>query len=68
MGVLFVVLGIAGVFVRKINYGSRRENEIHYGEMNATVETSRVVVISPVLCVVLIAGGGLVAYFGWKKI
>ncbi len=68
MGILFIALGVAGLVVGRINYGMHEENEIRVGDVRATVETSRVVVIPPVLCVVVILGGALVGFFGWKKI
>lgn len=68
LGILFVALGIAGLILGRISYGRHEENVIRVGDMRATVETSRIVVIPPALCVVVILGGALVGFFGWKKI
>jgi uncharacterized membrane protein len=68
IGALFILVGVAGLVKGRINYGTHQENVIRVGDVQATVETSRVVVISPALCVIVIAGGALVGFFGWKKI
>jgi len=68
IGAVLILLGVAGLIKGRINYGTRQENVIRVGEVQATVETSRVVVIPPGLCVVVILGGALVGFFGWKKI
>ncbi|MGH9703223.1 MAG: hypothetical protein ACRD4K_07595 [Candidatus Acidiferrales bacterium] len=68
IGVVLILLGVAGLIKGRITYGTRQENVIRVGEVQATVETSRVVVIPPGLCVVVILGGALVGFFGWKKI
>jgi uncharacterized membrane protein len=68
IGVVLILLGVAGLAKGRISYGTHEENVIRVGDMRATVETSRVVVIPPALCVVVILGGALVGFFGWKKI
>ena len=68
IGAFFILVGVLGLVKGRINYGMHEENEIRVGDVRATVETSRVVVIPPVLCVVVILGGALVGFFGWKKI
>jgi uncharacterized membrane protein len=68
IGALFILVGVAGLVKGRISYGTHEENVIRVGDLRATVETSRVVVIPPALCVVVIVGGALVGYFGWKKI
>jgi uncharacterized membrane protein YidH (DUF202 family) len=68
IGVLLILVGVLGLVKGRINYGTHEENEIRVGDVRATVQTSRVVVIPPVLCVVVILGGALVGFFGWKKI
>jgi uncharacterized membrane protein len=68
IGVVLIVLGVVGLVKQRVSYGTHEENVIRVGDLRATVETSRVVVIPPALCVVVIVGGALVGYFGWKKI
>jgi hypothetical protein len=66
LGVLMIVLGVAALIVGRISY-STQQDVMKVGPMEATVETRKVIPLPPVLSGLVLAGGILLVYVGWKK-
>jgi hypothetical protein len=66
LGVLLIVLSVAALIAGRISYATQQD-VMKVGTMQATVETRRVITIPPVLSGLVLAGGILLVYLGWKK-
>ncbi len=66
LGVLLIVLSVAALIVGRISYATEQD-VMKVGPMQATVETRKVIPLPPVLSGLVLAGGILLVYVGWKK-
>jgi hypothetical protein len=65
-GALLIILGVAALVVGRISYSTQQE-ALKVGPMEATVETRKIITLPPVLSGLVLVGGILLVYTGWKK-
>ena len=66
VGALLVILGIAGLILKRISY-TTQEDVVRVGPVQAAVETKKITELPPLLCGLVLAGGVLLVFLGWQK-
>ncbi len=67
VGILLIVLGVAGLAVRTISY-TTTENVVDVGPIHATADKEHDVFIYPAAAIAAILVGGALVVFGRRKV